>query len=131
MYDWEKDTYWQYEKLKEDGKVEVVSMNKNDFDGKITGKYVFGVKQYFDENPAEARRLGWVKHIMHNVDKWVTYNKQTQYLMKSWKTIDDYTYEDVYHVMDKTEDMMREAEEGAFYDVVSIGNSDGDEFVWR
>ena len=106
------ETYWQYEHLKEDGKIEVVAVNKNDFDAKITGKYVFGVKEYFDENPEEARRLGWVKHIMHNIDKWVQYNKQTQYLVKSKKIIDEYTYEDEYHIMDKTEDMMRKAEEG-------------------
>lgn len=122
MSDWEKDTYWQYEHLKEDGKIEVVGWNRNDFDAKITGKYVFGVKEYFDENPEEARRLGWVKHIMHNVDKWVTYNKQTQYLVKSKKIIDEFTYEDEYHVMDKTEDMMRRAEEGADSEWITYDN---------
>ena len=111
MNDWEKDTYWQYEKLKDDGKVEIIGINKNDFDGKITGKNVFGVKEYFDENPNEARRLGWIKHIHHNVDKWVQYNEQTQYLTKQIKTIDPYTVEDVYHVFDKTEEMMRRSEE--------------------
>lgn len=111
MNEWEQDTYWTYEKLQEDGKIKVISTNVNDFDAKITGKYVFGVKAYFDENPEEARRLGWMKHIQHNTDKWVQYNKQTQYLAKSTKTIDEYTFEDVYHVLDKTEDMMRRAEE--------------------
>lgn len=111
MNEWEQDTYWTYEKLQEDGKIKVISTNVNDFDAKITGKYVFGVKAYFDENPEEARRLGWMKHIQHNIDKWVQYNKQTQYLAKSTKNIDEYTYEDVYHVLDKTEDMMRRAEE--------------------
>lgn len=111
MNDWEKDTYWQYEKLKDDGKVEVIGINKNDFDGKITGKIVFGVKEYFDENPDEAQRLGWTKHVMHNIDKWVQYNKQTQYLVKEVKRIDPFTVEDVYHVFDKTEEMMRRSEE--------------------
>ena len=111
MNEWEKDTYWTYEKLQEDGKIKVISTNVNDYDAKITGKYVFGVKAYFDENPEEARRLGWMKHIQHNTDKWVQYNKQTQYLAKSTKNIDEYTYEDEYHVLDKTEDMMRRAEE--------------------
>lgn len=115
MNDWEKDTYWSYEKLQEDGKIKTIHANSNDFDGKITGHVVFGVKEWFDENPDEARRLGWIKHIHHNVDKWVKYNKQTQYLMKSTKTIDEYTIEDVYHVMDKTEDMMRRAEENGYY----------------
>ena len=114
MNEWERATYWTYERLKEDGKIETVSINKNDFDGSITGHIVFGVKEWFDENPEEARRLGWIKHIHHNVDKWVTYNKQTQYLMKSTKTIDEYAIEDVYHVMDKTEDMMRRAEESGY-----------------
>lgn len=117
------ETYWQYEHLKEDGKIEVVTVNKNDFDAKITGKYVFGVKEYFDENPEEAKRLGWVKHIMHNVDKWVQYNKQTQYLRKSRKIIDEYTYEDEYHVMEKTEDMMRREEESAGGDWITYSDS--------
>lgn len=107
----EKETYWTYEKLKEDGKIDTVWANRNDTDGKITGKIVFGVKEYFDENPEEARRLGWVKHIQHNTDKFVQYNKQTQYLMKSRKIIDEFTYEDEYHIMDKTEEMMRYEEE--------------------
>ena len=116
MYDYEKETYWQYEKLQEDGKIKTIAGNTNDFDAKITGKYVFGIKAYFDENPEERIRLGWTKHIMHNVDKWITYNKQTQYLRKSKKIIDEYTYEDEYHVMDKTEEMMRKAEEAIGYD---------------
>ena len=122
MHEFEQETYWTYEKLQEDGKVETVPTN--DFDGKITGHIVFGVKQWFDENPEEARRLGWVKHIMHNEAKWVTYNKQTQYLVKSHKPIDEFTYEDVYHVMDKTEEMMRRQEEG-------IGEAWLDEYVFE
>lgn len=115
MHEWEKDTYWQYEKLQEDGKVKTVAINHNDFDGKITGHIVFGVKEWFDENPEERIRLGWVKHIMHNVDKLgIQYNKQTQYLQKVKKIIDQYTYEDEYRVLDKTEEMMRRAEEGDF-----------------
>ena len=111
MADFDQATYWQYEQLQEDGTIKIVGTNRNDFDAKITGKYVFGVKEYFDENPEEARRLGWTKHIMHNTSKWIAYNKQTQYLVRTTKTIDEYTYEDVYLVLDKTEDMMRQAEE--------------------
>lgn len=116
MNNWEQATWWSYEKLKEDGKIESVNANKNDFDGSITGHVVFGVKEWFDENPAERIRLGWVKHIHHNPEKYgIEYNKQTQYLEKSTKRIDAYTYEDVYTIEDKTEYMMRRAEENGYY----------------
>ena len=115
MNEWERATWWSYEKLKEDGKIESVNTNKNDFDGSITGHVVFGVKEWFDENPAERIRLGWVKHIHHNPEKYgIEYNKQTQYLEKSTKRIDAYTYEDVYTIKYKTEDMMRRAEENGY-----------------
>lgn len=116
MYDWEKGTYWLYEKLQEDGKIKTIAGNHNDFDGKITGHIVFGVKEWFDENPDERIRLGWTKHIKHNPEKYgIEYNKQTQYLEKTVRQIDAYTCEDVYAVKDKTEDMMRrEEEEGAW-----------------
>lgn len=127
MHEFEQETYWEYEKLQEDGKVKRIGINFNDFDAKITGKYVFGVKAYFDENPEERIRLGWTKHIMHNVDKYVQYNKQTQYLVKSVKVIDAYTVEDEYHVMDKTEEMMRRAEESGGWDSV-FGS---DDIVWE
>ena len=35
---------WGYERLKEDGKIEYAP--SNDYDGKITGHIVFGVKQF-------------------------------------------------------------------------------------
>lgn len=105
----EEVTFWTYEKLQDDGKIKNAPVN--DYDGKITGHIVFGVKQWFDENPEEARRLGWVKHIKHNPAKWIDYNRQTQYYVISHKVIDPYTYEDEYHVFDKTEEMMRRAEE--------------------
>lgn len=126
MADFDQATYWQYEQLQADGTVKIVGTNRNDFDAKITGKYVFGVKEYFDENPEEAHRLGWVKHIMHNAEKWINYNKQTQYLVRTTKTIDAYTYEDVYLIMDKTEDMMRAAEEA----VDGWMTYDSDGFRW-
>lgn len=115
MNDWEQATYWTYEKLKEDGKIEIVGVNKNDFDKSITGHVVFGVKEWFDENPAERIHLGWVKHIHHNPEKYgIEYNKQTQYLAKTVKRIDAYTCEDVYEVKYKTEDMMRRTEENGY-----------------
>ena len=115
MNEWEWATYWSYEKLKEDGKIETVNTNKNDFDGSITGHIVFGVKEWFDEHPEERIRLGWVKHIHHNPEKYgIEYNKQSQYLEKTVKRLDAYTCEDVYEVKYKTEDMMRRAEESGY-----------------
>ncbi len=113
---------WYYEKLDENGKVK--SAPVNDYDGKITGHIVFGVKAWFDENPEERKRLGWVKHIQHET-KDIEYNKRTQYLVPSIKQVDEYTIEDEYHIMDKSEEMMRleELTHNSFWD------SD-DVYVW-
>lgn len=94
---------WFYEKLDEEYKVK--RCPQNDYDGSITGKIVIGVPEWFDENPAERIRLGWTKHITHQ-EKDVDYNRQTQYVVKSTKRIDEYTIEDEFHVMDKSEEMM-------------------------
>ncbi len=95
---------WSYVKLDENYKKKYAPTN--DFDGKVTGHIVFGVKQWFDENPEERIRLGWIKHIHHDT-KDIEYNKQSQYLAKSVVPVDEYTVEDVYHVVDKSEEMMR------------------------
>lgn len=100
----EKKTWWQYERLKEDGKIEYAKVN--DTDGSITGHIVFGVKVWFDENPEERIRLGWIKHIMHTT-KDIEYDRRSQYLVKQTVKIDDYTVEDQYHILDKSEEMMR------------------------
>lgn len=98
---------WTYQRL-EDGKLRHCPLI--DHDGSITGKIVVNVPAYFDENPDEARRLGWTKHITHDnkeireiVGDW---NPQTQYLVVSQRQVDEWTVEDVYHVMDKSEEMM-------------------------
>lgn len=96
-----------YERLKDDGKIERAPVN--DFDGKITGRIVFGVQAWFDENPEERKRLGWIKHITKD-SKEIEYNHQTQYLTKATNIIDEYTVEDEYRVMDKSEEMMRQEE---------------------
>lgn len=95
---------YTYELLQEDGKVKYCPMN--DPNGEITGRSVWGVEAWFDENPEERKRLGWIKHIRTDIRK-IEYNHQTQYLSKSIVQIDDYTIEDVYHIMDKSEEMMR------------------------
>ena len=97
---------WYYERLK-DGKREIAPIN--DPDGKITGRHVFGLKAWFDENPEERKRLGWVKHITHK-QKDVEYDHATQYLENSLKVVDDYTVEDDWKVMDMSEEQLRLAE---------------------
>lgn len=122
MNEWEQETYWQYEKIQDNGKIKIASTNCNDFNGEITGRIVFGVKAWFDENPEERLRLCWTKHIMHNT-KYIEHNKQTQYLQKTTKIIDAYTIEDEYTVCDKTEDIMRREEEG---DLIEFFSYDGE-----
>lgn len=100
--------YWDYERTKENQEIEYAP--SNDYDGSITGtgKCVFNVKAWFDENPDERKRLGWVKHIHPNVkEDGIEYDEQTQYITWSQNRIDDYTIEDVPHVCDKSEEMMR------------------------
>ena len=119
--------YWGYVKLDEHGKRKSPPMN--DFDGKATGKIVFGVKNWLDENPEERKRLGWIKCIHHTkkeireiVGDW---NPQTQNLIVSQKQIDEYTVEDVYHVMDKSEEQLLFEEMQSIsdpWDVISTGS---------
>ena len=94
---------WRYVKIGENQ--EYKECPTRDFDGSVTGHIVFGVKEWFDENPEERIRRGWIKMIQHNEDE-VQYNHQTQYLEKSTRVIDDYTIEEVYNVLDKSEDML-------------------------
>ena len=102
------ETKWHYEKIDpEDGKIKIAP--PNDPTGKYTGHHVFGLQAWFDEHPAERIALGWIKHL-HKETKDIEYDKRTQYLVKTVKTIDAYTVEDEFHVMDKSEEMMRLAE---------------------
>ena len=94
---------WVYEKLDEDGKIK--RLPQNDSKGEITGKFIIELPEYFDEHPEERKRLGWIKHIRHNINE-VVYNKQTQYVRSNVTQIDEYTVEDAYEVFDKTEEMM-------------------------
>ena len=112
---------WRYENLDEEtGKVKYTP--NNDLDGKITGKFIYGLKAWFDENPTERIRLGWTKHIYcENPGKAISYNHQTQYLVKTTRQVDAWTVEDEYHIMNKSEEMMRLEEltnhgNGGWYD---------------
>lgn len=94
---------WYYERLDEN--LERETCPQDDKDGKITGKIILNVPAYFDENPEERIRLGWIKHITHST-KDIEYNRQSQYLSQSINQIDAYTVEDVYHVLDKSEEQL-------------------------
>lgn len=97
-------TTWSYERLDENGKVKRAPVN--DHDGSVTGHIVFGVKEWFDENPEERIRRGWIKHIHHDT-RDIEYDKSSQYLVRQIVSVDEYTVEDRYHVLDKSEEMMR------------------------
>ena len=99
--------FWNYEKLDEN--YNMVSAPQNDIDGNVTGHIVLNLKAWFDEHPAEARRLGWTKHIHHESDEIAElcpHNAQTQYIVVSTRQVDDFTVEDTYRAMDKSEEMM-------------------------
>ena len=101
---------WCYEKLDKDGKTITVSNYTIDSKKEYTGQFVFNVKAWFDEHDGYWQEHGWTKHISYDTkeikEKW-PYNHQTQLLIKGIKRIDAHTIEDDYHVIDKSEEMMR------------------------
>lgn len=112
---------WTYERLDENGKLKTAPTC--DFDGSVTGQIVIGVKAYFDENPEERKRLGWTKHIIHRPKDFdIEYDPATQYLSKTVKQVDEWTVEDEYIVLDKSEERMRIEETAAGYG--DIGGTD-------
>lgn len=92
---------WKYVKF-EDNKV--VELPTNDLDGKITGKCILNVKYWFDENPEERIRLGWIKLLDDR--KSLKYDKQTQLVSNRIEKVDEHTAKVVYTVIDKSEEMM-------------------------
>lgn len=94
---------WTYEKIDEN--YETVRCPMNDSKGEITGKVVLNLKAYFDENPEERIALGWIKHLHPDRDE-IEFDEQTQYIVTSIREIDAHTVEDVYHVLDKSEERM-------------------------
>lgn len=97
------ETY-RYEKWDAE-KGEVVYCPTDDKDKNVTGKFILNVPAYFDENPGERKRLGWIKHITHTGAD-IEYNRQTQFLVWTTQQIDDYTIEDVAHILDKSEEQL-------------------------
>lgn len=100
---------WKYEKYDKDFNRTACPMN--DKDGSITGKVIINLKAYFDENPDERKKLGWIKHYYYDIEEIEEmYDKQTQYYETKSKIIDDYTMVDEVMVFDKTEDMLAHEE---------------------
>lgn len=117
----DKEPKWHYERLNEKGKREWAP--PNDADAKITGRHVFGLKFWLDENPEERIRLGYIKHIEHDI-KDIEYDRATQYLINAVKRVDDYTVEDNWIIMDMSEEQMRLAElsaHGEWADDIDFG----------
>ena len=67
---------------------------------------MYGLKAWFDEHPEERKALGWTKHIYYDT-KDMEYNRQTQFLTVTVRAVDEWTVEEEYHVVDKSEEMMR------------------------
>ena len=55
--------FHRYEKLDENYKMKYCPAH--DYDGSVTGHIVINVKAWFDENPEERKRLGWIKHLYY------------------------------------------------------------------
>ena len=111
-----------YERLDEDYKV--IRCPTYDYDGKYTGKIIINLPAYFDENPEERIRLGWMKHITYTgeeIREMYSWDPQSQYLTKSVRQVDEHTVEDVYHVLDKSEEMMLMEELGIVTDAMTVG----------
>lgn len=102
---------YYYEKYEND---EITMCPIDDKDGKITGKCILNVVAYFDENPEVRKALGWIKHITHDPESEMEYDRQSQFVVRSTEQVDEWTVEDVYYVLDKSEDML------AFEEMLSV-----------
>lgn len=105
--------FWRYEKLDEDGKMHYCPAN--DATGEVTGHIVINVKAWFDENPEERKRLGWIKHFYYNDHEefkadYPDFDPALQYAIPGMTIIDEYTIKDTYDIIDKP-DEMKELEE--------------------
>lgn len=107
---------WHYEKLDEEGKVKRADTYTNDYDGKMTGRYVINVKAWFDEHPDEWVARGWTKHFTWDnkeiKEKWP--HEANEALIRSTKRIDEHTIEDDYHVVQMSEAMLAASELGGY-----------------
>ena len=66
---------------------------------------------WFDENPEERKRLGWVKHYYYEktsdiIAELPDYDPALYYVTQGKEIIDEYTVKDKYYLIPKTEEMM-------------------------
>lgn len=117
---------YEYEKFDQEmGEVKLCP--QDDKDGQVTGKCILNLPKWFDENPEERIRLGWIKHIRHSENEILDYDPQTEFIVRSTKQVDAWTIEDELHVLKKSEDQM------AFEEMLSVatwGSSGGGGFVF-
>lgn len=104
---------WRYEKLNEKGKLQYCPAN--DPDGSVTGEKVAWVKQWFDENPEERKRRGWIKHLYYETNEefmkdYPDFDPALQLAIPGTMVIDEYTIKDTYDIVDKW-DELKELEE--------------------
>lgn len=102
---------YKYEKLDENYRKQFCPLN--DYDGSITGtgKCIIGLKAWFDENEAERKRLGWIKHLYYENVKdmqkdYPEYNPTLHYAVQFTEVVDEFTVKDSYRIIVKSEDMM-------------------------
>lgn len=116
--------HWHYEKLDAEGKLR--HCPQNDLKAEETGKFVINLPQYFDENPEERIQRGWVKHYTKSykeIKEELQYDPITQFVVTTPRMIDEFTCEDEYHVIDKSEEQMW------FEEMQSIAGWDTDDSI--
>lgn len=77
----------------------------DDKDGSITGYPRIGLARWFNENPEKRKELGYIKHLVPDIND-IEYNHQTQFIMTDVAQVDEWTVTDVYHVRNKSEEML-------------------------
>lgn len=105
----DKSMLWRYEKY--DDEFNRTNCPPHDADGSITGKVIINLSEWFDENPEERIRLGWIKHFYYayeDIEKM--FDPQTQFVEIATKMIDEYTIQDEIIIFQKTEDMFVDEE---------------------
>lgn len=82
------------------GKLEIAPTN--DLDGKLSGKPVIGFQAWLEENPEEAKRIGFVKVVDHEED----YDHNRFYTIERHEEHDDGSIHIFYDLHEKTEEMI-------------------------
>ena len=102
---------YKYEKLDENYRKRYCPLN--DYDGSITGtgKCIIGLKAWFDENPEERKRLGWIKHYYYKDademrEDYPEFLPAQHYAVQYTEEIDEYTVKDSYRIIEKTDEML-------------------------